>query len=64
LYPLPCIVALVGWIYVYVSASAISIILSGAWIVVGLVVFMAWAKINKSWPFAPVEIRQAYLGDN
>jgi len=63
LYPLPCIVALVGWIYVYVSASAISIVLSGAWIVAGLVVFMVWARINKSWPFAPVEIRQAYLGD-
>jgi amino acid transporter len=64
LYPLPCIVAMLGWIYVYVSASTLSLILSGAWIIAGLVVFVVWAKVNHSWPFAPVKIREAYLGDN
>ena len=64
LYPLPCIVALVGWIYVYVSASTLSLVLSGAWIVSGLVVFVVWAKLNKSWPFAAVKVREAYLGDD
>ncbi len=62
LYPLPCVVALVGWIYVYVSASTMSLILSGAWIVAGLVVFAIWARVNQSWPFAPVEIHETYLG--
>lgn len=61
LYPLPCIVALLGWVYVYVSASTLSLILSGAWIVAGLVVFVVWARHNQAWPFAPVEIREAYL---
>jgi hypothetical protein len=55
---------MLGWIYVYVSASTMSLILSGAWIVAGLVVFMVWARANKSWPFAPVQVREAYLGDN
>src|SRR6185437_8007424 len=64
LYPVPCIVAMVGWIYVYISASALSLILSGAWIVAGLVVFMVWAKVNKAWPFAPVEIHEAYFGES
>jgi len=64
LYPMPCVVALLGWIYVYVSASAMSLILSGAWIVAGLVVFVIWARVNKAWPFAPVEVREAYLGKN
>lgn len=64
LYPIPCVVALLGWIYVYVSASAMSLILSGAWIVAGLVVFAIWARVNRSWPFAPVEIREAYLGSD
>jgi amino acid transporter len=63
LYPLPCLIAGAGWIYVYFSASTLSLILSGAWIVAGLVVFMVWASANKSWPFAPVEIREAYLGN-
>jgi amino acid transporter len=64
LYPVPCVIALLGWIYVYVSASAMSLILSGAWIVAGLAVFAVWARINRSWPFAPVEIREAYLGND
>ena len=64
LYPVPCVVALFGWLYVYVSASTLSIVLSGAWIIVGLVVFVVWARLNKSWPFAPVEVREAYLGSN
>jgi amino acid transporter len=64
LYPVPCVVAMLGWIYVYVSASTMSLILSGAWIVAGLVVFVVWARINKAWPFAPVKIREAYLGNN
>jgi amino acid transporter len=62
LYPVPCVIALLGWIYVYFSASTISLVLSGVWIVAGLAVFMAWAKFNRSWPFAPVEIRETYLG--
>ena len=62
LYPVPCVVALFGWLYVYVSASPVSLILSGAWILAGLVVFVIWAKLNQAWPFAPVEVREAYLG--
>jgi amino acid transporter len=63
LYPVPCVIALLGWIYVYVSASASALLLSGAWIVAGIVVFAIWAKVNRSWPFAPLEIREAYLGN-
>ena len=62
LYPVPCIIALLGWIYVYLSASTLSLMLSGVWIVAGLVVFAIWARLNQSWPFAPVEIRETYLG--
>jgi len=62
LYPVPCVIALLGWIYVYVSASTLSLILSGAWILAGLVVFAIWARLNQSWPFAPVEIHENYLG--
>ncbi|WP_426701518.1 APC family permease [Rhodanobacter sp. Col0626] len=64
LYPVPCVIALLGWVYVYVSASASALMLSGAWIVAGIVVFAIWAKVNRSWPFAPLEIREAYLGND
>lgn len=61
LYPLPCIVALLGWLYVYVSGTALSLVLSGAWIVAGVIAFLVWAKVNAAWPFAPIEIREQYL---
>jgi len=64
LYPVPCVVALLGWVYVYVSASILSLLLSGAWILAGLVVFVVWARLNKAWPFAPVEVREAYIGNS
>ncbi|MBD8898890.1 APC family permease [Rhodanobacter sp. DHG33] len=64
LYPVPCVVALLGWIYVYVSASTSSLILSGVWILAGIAVFVIWARANRSWPFAPVEVREAYLDEN
>ena len=64
LYPVPCVIALLGWIYVYVSASMLSLILSGAWILTGLVVFAIWARVNQCWPFAPIEIRENYLGSH
>ncbi len=64
LYPIPCVIALAGWVYVYLSASAMSLILSGAWVVAGLVVVASWARVNRSWPFAPLEIHEAYLGND
>lgn len=60
LYPVPTIIALLGWVYVYVSASWLSIWLSIAWIVLGVVAFLIYASKEKVWPFGPKEIREAY----
>ena len=61
LYPIPSIVALVGWIYVYKSAGAQPIVLSLIWCAVGTVVFLVWAKTGHFWPFGPIEINEEYL---
>ncbi|GAA1900889.1 APC family permease [Lapillicoccus jejuensis] len=61
LYPLPAVVALVGWAYVYVSATPLSIGLSLLWIVAGVVAFLVWARVRRSWPFGPIEVREAYV---
>jgi amino acid transporter len=61
LYPVPSLLAMAGWLYVYKSATGLSIILSLAWIVGGLIAFLGWARLNDSWPFAPVRIEEAYL---
>src|SRR5699024_6623091 len=63
LYPVPCIVAIAGWIYVYVSGTTLSLLLSGAWVVAGLIASFIWARINGSWAFAQPEIRERYRVD-
>ena len=33
------------------------------WIAGGLVAFLVWARVNRSWPFAPVRISESYLDE-
>jgi len=59
----PTVVALVGWVYVYVSATWLSIGLSVCWIALGGVAFLAYAKAIRTWPFGPREVREAFAGE-
>jgi amino acid transporter len=61
MYPLPSLVALVGWIYVFYATDHQSQLLSTAWIVFGLVVFLVWARIARQWPFGPKQVREEFL---
>ncbi|MFJ5674149.1 APC family permease [Streptomyces sp. NPDC093097] len=66
LYPLPSLVALVGWlvIYGYADRSAPGrhpIEWSLAWVAAGLVAFLAWARHEREWPFGPKRISEEYL---
>ena len=61
LYPLPSLAALAGWLYVYASATGTALIGSAIWIVAGVFVYIGWARLNRTWPFASPEIREAYL---
>jgi len=60
LYPLPAIVALVGWIFLF-STSGVAVVLFGvATLALGVVVFLGWAWRTSHWPFA--ETRNAEGG--
>ncbi|MGI9060430.1 MAG: APC family permease [Ktedonobacteraceae bacterium] len=63
LYPIPSLLALVGWIYVYFSSGAFSILLSLGWIVAGVIVFLIWARIEHTWPFGSKDVVEEYRGD-
>lgn len=59
LYPVPLVVAAIGWLVVYLYADANApglhpIELSLAWVVVGIACFLIWARLEKSWPFGPL----------
>jgi amino acid transporter len=61
LYPLPSVVALIGWIYVYWASGKTPMLLSLAWIAAGTVAFLIWARVEHTWPFGPRPIREQYL---
>jgi amino acid transporter len=52
LYPLPCLLALAGWIYLYASAGWLYVGLALTTLAAGLVAFLAWSWQAKTWPFA------------
>jgi amino acid transporter len=60
LYPVPTLLALVGWVYIYVSATWLSIGLSLGWIAVGAIAYLVYAKTERTWPFGPKEIKEAF----
>ncbi len=51
LYPLPCLLALAGWLYLYAEAGGLFIALALATLTVGAVVFVAWSWHTGGWPF-------------
>jgi amino acid transporter len=54
LYPLPSIVAFIGFAFIFVSSGIEAISLGLLWLVVGAAVFVYWAKVNHEWPFKPL----------
>jgi amino acid transporter len=54
LYPLPCAIALVGWLYVYICAGWPFIVLGLATLAAGALAFLAWSWQTGGWPFGPV----------
>lgn len=60
-YPLPSIIALLGWGYCFIALDFTTILLSFAWVGVGCVAFILYASFNKIWPFAPKEILEEFI---
>ncbi|MEU6972057.1 APC family permease [Kitasatospora aureofaciens] len=66
LYPLPSIIAGIGWLAIYGYADKANpgihpVEWSIAWVVLGGAVYLVWSRIEKVWPFGPKEIREQYL---
>jgi amino acid transporter len=60
LYPIPSLLALAGWIYVYKSSGHTPIIFSLVVLAAGLVAFLIWAKVEREWPFGPKRIHEEF----
>ncbi len=55
LYPLPSLIALAGWIYVYEASGMKMILWSLAWVTLGGIAFLIWAWFERTWPFGPTQ---------
>jgi amino acid transporter len=51
LYPLPCAIALVGWLFVYAGTGWLYIELGAGTLAVGFAVFLVWSHCRATWPF-------------
>jgi amino acid transporter len=54
LYPLPCLLALAGWVFVYFTAGIVLIGLGLAALVLGIIAYVVWATRTRTWPFAGI----------
>ncbi|MBV9057170.1 MAG: amino acid permease [Candidatus Eremiobacteraeota bacterium] len=52
LYPLPALIALVGWTIAFIGSGVTAIALGSAWLAIGTIVFLAAAWRQRWWPFA------------
>lgn len=61
LYPIPSIIAFVGWAYVLYSSGWSAIELAIGWTALGVIAFLIWASREKQWPFGEKMIHEPYL---
>lgn len=52
LYPLPCLLALAGWCYMYFTSGIAFILLGLATMSAGGVAFLIWSRATGGWPFS------------
>jgi amino acid transporter len=51
LYPLPSLVALAGWLFIFVTAGTKVILFAVAVILAGVIFFLVWSRATRRWPF-------------
>src|SRR5206468_11701980 len=56
LYPLPCLIALIGWIFIFATTVWPVILLGLGTLALAAVFFFVWSGYTKRWPFASVPV--------
>lgn len=52
LYPLPCLIALIGWVFIFATTAWPVMLLGLGTLALGAVFFFVWSRYTKRWPFA------------
>lgn len=59
LYPVPALLALVGWIFVFVTNDPKPLLVGLGTLGLGVVVFLVWSRCTRRWPFAAVRLARS-----
>ncbi len=51
LYPLPALIALLGWVFLFVTSGTQQMLYSVLALVTGVAAFLVWSRKRRSWPF-------------
>lgn len=51
LYPLPSFIALVGWVFIYLTLDRRIIFASLGALLIGVICFLLWSRVTARWPF-------------
>jgi amino acid transporter len=54
LYPLPSIIALIGWMFIFATTPWPVVVLGLGTLTLGVVFFLVWSWYTERWPFAPI----------
>lgn len=57
LYPIPNLIALLGWIFIFVTSGREVIIFSGGVLILGIVCFLIWSRQSARWPFQTAQAK-------
>ena len=52
LYPLPALIALLGWLFVFLTTQVRVILFGVGVLVLGIIAFLLWSRVTERWPFA------------
>ncbi len=55
LYPIPSVIAFCGFTFIFISSGVAAIGVGLLWLLIGVIVFLGWAKKNNEWPFASLQ---------
>jgi amino acid transporter len=53
LYPVPAFMALLGWLFVFLTNSLKPLLIGAGTLALGVICFLAWSGMTRRWPFAP-----------
>ncbi|MBK9317215.1 MAG: amino acid permease [Acidobacteria bacterium] len=51
LYPIPSLIALVGWVFIFLTSGNMTILFSLGALLLGIVCFLLWSRQTSKWPF-------------